>query len=321
MRTTRSQLLLALVSLLTTVLLAGIGMAGPAQAHEEREATFPDGTGDRPTYLGLDNPRHRVVCRPDSRERVTAMPRSALKKRNRQLLRECEYGSIQTAVNSITQPRTSVYVLPGYYTERRWANAEKSDYCSNLKTGSDDPLAMSSYIGSLSSPDSGADDTGPIALSYADQVRCPHNLNLIAIMGDQTPDDDSIACDSALCGTQLVGTGHRRTDVTIDNRFAKLNAIRADRAAGVYFRNFTVQQAEFNALYVLETDGFVVDRVVARGNDEYGILAFASDHGLIQHVDAYWNGDSGIYPGSASDVNGDNQEFEPTRYSIEIRHN
>ena len=84
----------------------------------------------------------------------------------------------------------------------------------------------------------------------------------------------------------------------------------ADRAGGVYFRNFTVQQAEFNALYVLETDGFVVDRVVARGNDEYGILAFAADHGLIQRTDNYWNGDSGIYPGSASDINANTTEFE-----------
>jgi hypothetical protein len=105
----------------------------------------------------------------------------------------------------------------------------------------------------------------------------------------------------------------------IDNEFAKLNAIRADRAGGVYFRNFTVQQAEFNALYVMETDGFVVDRIVARANDEYGILAFGSDHGLITNVNAYYNGDSGIYPGSASDVNANNPNFKPTRYAIEIR--
>ena len=86
-------------------------------------------------------------------------------------------------------------------------------------------------------------------------------------------------------------------------------------------RNFTVQQAEFNAVYVLETDGFVIDRLTTRGNDEYGILAFASDHGLIQRTDNYFNGDSGIYPGSGADLNADNPDFEPTRYAIEIRHN
>jgi Right handed beta helix region len=326
MRTSRVRVVLVLLSMLGGLLLGGAGLAGPAAAHEEREASFPDGSAKRPAFLGLDNPRHRVVCRPESGKLIARMPAGALKRRNKALLRDCDFGSIQTAVNSIRRPRTSIYVLPGRYTESRWANAKKSEYCSNLGTESDNPLPVSSYIGSLSSPDTASEaeaqeETGPIALSYADQLRCPHNLNLIAIMGDRTPGNKSMKCDSRFCATQIVGTGRRQGDVVIDNRFAKLNAIRADRAGGVYFRNFTVQQAEFNALYVLETDGFVIDRVTARGNDEYGILAFASDHGLIQRVDAYWNGDSGIYPGSASDVNGDNQEFKPTRYSMEIRHN
>ena len=316
----------SLVPRIVAVLLGLLGifvtcLAAPAAAHEEREATFPDGSGSRPTYLGMDNPRSRVVCRPDSEARISAMPAGPLRERNRELLSDCRFGSIQSAVNSIDHPRTSVYLLPGTYRERRWAEAERSGYCANLGTESDDPLPATSFVGSLSSPDTGADETGPIALSYADQRRCPHNLNLVAILGDDTPRDDSIACDGVLCGTQLVGTGREPEDVVVDNRFAKLNAIRADRAGGVLFRNFTVQQAEFNALYLLETDGFVVDRVVARGNDEYGVLAFASDHGLIQRSDTYWNGDSGIYPGSASDLNGDNPDFEPTRYAIEIRHN
>lgn len=320
MPTTRTRAVLVLMAVLA-LLLGGAGLAGPASAHEERPASFPDGTGKRPAYLGLDNARHRVVCRPDSARRIAQMPASPLKRRNQELLRECRFGSIQTAVNSVKRQNTSVYILPGRYTERRWATMKRSNYCSHLKTQSNDPLPVSEYIGSLSSPDNGDKKTDPIALSYADQLRCQHNLNLIAIMGDHSPRNKSIRCDSALCGIQLVGTGRRQRDVVIDNRFAKLNAIRADRAGGVYLRNFTVQQAEFNAVYVLETDGFAIDRVTARANDEYGILAFASDHGLIQHTDAYYNGDSGIYPGSGSDLNADNTNFKPTRYAIVIRHN
>lgn len=321
----------ALVLSVLTALVAGLLVAlAPtvAQAHEERPAIFPDGTGSVPAFLGLDNDRRRVVCKPDSRERIQDMEPGALKRRNLELLAECEFGSIQDAVNSIEKRRTSIYILPGYYTERKYAEMKRSKYCSNLKTDSEDPLPASSYIGSLSVPDAGTsaaeDEPGgsdPVAMSYADLLRCPHNLNLIAIMGDRTPDNDSIECDSRFCGTQLVGTGARKDDVIIDNKFAKLNAIRADRAGGIYLRNFTVQQAEFNAVYVLETDGFVLDRLITRGNDEYGILAFASDHGLIQRTDNYWNGDSGIYPGSASDVNAESTEFEPKRYAIEIRYN
>ena len=54
----------ALLMLLTGFVLAGVA---PAYAHEERPASFPDGTGHRPAYLGLDNPRHRVVCTPRQR--------------------------------------------------------------------------------------------------------------------------------------------------------------------------------------------------------------------------------------------------------------
>jgi len=328
MRNTRT-----LTAALLGALLGGlmtVGAAAPASAHEERPAVFPDGSGKRPTYLGLDNPRQRVVCKSDSARRIQKMKPGRLKRTNQALLEKCEFGSIQSAINTIKKRNTSVYILPGVYHEKKWANQKRSSYCSHLATESDDPLGgLATYIGSLSSPDTGAaaaaeDEPGgsdPIALSYADMLRCPHNLNLISILGDRTPDNDSIKCDSRFCGTQLVGTGRRMLDVVIDNRFKKLNAIRADRAGGVLMRNFTVQQAEFNAVYVLETDGFVIDRLTTRGNDEYGILAFASDHGLIQRTDNYFNGDSGIYPGSGSDLNADNPDFEPTRYAIEIRHN
>lgn len=313
-----------LLVLLLAVLLALLLAAPSASAHEERPAEFPDGSGERPTYLGLDNPRHRVVCRPGSERRIGAMPESRLKQRNLALLQECAYRSVQDAIDSISRRRTSVYVLPGVYTERKYATSEPTGYCANLASASDDPLVDPAYIGSLTDrpqADDGesSEDASPVAISYSDQVRCPHNLNLITVFGDRSLFDESMRCDSRWCGTQIVGTGRRPGDVLIDNRFSKLNAIRADRAGGVVLRNFTVQRAEFNSVYVMETDGFLIDTVVARANDEYGILAFASDHGLIQRVDAYYNGDSGIYPGSASDINADNPDLEAKRYAIEIR--
>ena len=320
----RARLRSLLLPVAALALVAGaFALAGPAAAHEERPATFPDGTGHRPTYAGLSNPRHRVVCQADSAARIARMKASPLKRRNRELLRECRFHSIQTAINSIRYRHTSVYVLPGVYHELRWANQKRSDYCSHLRTASADPLPASEYIGSISDPNAGQKNaqSNPIALSYYDQRRCAHNLNLIAIFGDRTPRDHSIRCNSRFCGTQIVGTGRRQTDVLIDNQFHKLNGLRADRVGGIYLRNFTLQQAEFNSLYVMETDGFVIDHVTTRGDDEYGILAFASDHGLIQYTNDYYNGDSGIYPGSASDVNGDNTAFPVRRYSIEIRYN
>ena len=319
--TRRALAILGALAVLPMTLM--VALAAPAAAHEERPAGFPDGTGKVPAYLGLNNANHRVVCTTASAGRIAAMPAGSLKTRNQQLLRECKYNSIQTAINSITKQKTSIYILPGVYDEHQWATAARSEYCSHLKTQSATPLVSSEYIGSITSPETSAAnaESNPVALSYADQRTCAHNLNLIALFGDQTPTDKSIHCDSKFCGTQIVGTGRQMSDVLIDNKFTKLNAIRADRLSGLYLRNFTVQQSEFNSVYVLETDGFVIDRVTARANDEYGILAFASDHGLIQNSEAYYNGDSGFYPGSGSDLNADNPELEARRYAIEIRNN
>jgi len=306
-------------------------LAAPAQAHEEREASFPDGSGARPSFLGYDNDRSRVVCQRSSESRIASMPNGRMKRISRGLLDDCSFRSIQSAINTVKHRKTSVYVLPGTYSERQRAKKPRSEYCSKLATESADPGVASSYIGSISEPGERPEADGleaeaeggsdPIALSYADQRRCSGNLNLISVFGDKTPKNDSISCDSKFCGLQIVGTGAEMTDVTIDNKFQKLNAIRADRAGGIVIKNLTAQQAEFNAIYVLETDGFLLDHVITRGNDEYGILSFASDHGVIQHTNNYYNGDSGIYPGSASDLNGDNTNFEVTRYAIEIRYN
>ncbi|AXT85160.1 hypothetical protein C6I20_08155 [Aeromicrobium sp. A1-2] len=310
---------LASLALVLSTVIGGALLAAPASAHEERAAGFPDGKGKVPAYLGLTNARNKVVCTPSSKKLIAAMPQGSLKTRNQKLLKTCGYSSIQDAVNAIKKSNTSIYVLPGTYYETKYANSKPTGYCATIKTASKDPLGVGQYIGSLTGEQPPEYGDGPIALSYPDQYRCPHNLNLIALLGDSTPQDDSIHCNNAMCGTQIVGTGRTPKDVVIDNKFSKLNGIRADRVSGIYLRNFTIQQAEFNSVYVLETDGFVVDKIVARGNDEYGILAFASDHGLIQDVDAYFNGDSGIYPGSASDLNADSKTTAVKRYAVEIR--
>jgi hypothetical protein len=63
----------------------------------------------------------------------------------------------------------------------------------------------------------------------------------------------------------------------------------------------------------METDGFVIDRTIGRWNLEYGFLTFTVDHGLYTDCEAYGNGDSGVYPGSAADLHGTRVAVEITR--------
>jgi len=269
--------ILALIALL-------LALPVPASAHEEREVTFPSGEGSVPAYR-TSGPRLLVCKGSHTLTRIKKLSGS-LRKKNLSLYEKCRrdgYRHIQEAIDAVRTRGTRILVLPGVYREQPTAGSP-SGACAELNED--------------------------MILSYEQHVECPHVQNLITILGDGP--DPGIACDRRLCDLQVEGTA-RQGDVVVDNRFRKLNAIRADRADGVYFRNFTVQNSEFNSLYVIETDGFAIDRVTARWNDEYGFLTFASDHGLYTRCEAYGNGDGGLYPGSAADHHG-------ARPAIEIRH-
>lgn len=265
-------------------------MTAPALGHAEREVRFPAGTGKVPTYRQAPASPRLVVCKPESAELIKGYS-GWLKTLNERLLAECSYRHIQAAVNDVTVRGTTIYVLPGTYREEP-SRAEPSPRCAPLE--------------------------GQDLLTYAEQYACPNLQQLVAVFGDETPDDDDYSCDSARCDLQLEGTGREMTDVVIEGGFksdgtwAKLNGIRSDRADGFYLRNITTQLFEFNGVYILEQDGFVIDRALARWNEEYGFLTFASDHGLYTDCEGHHNGDAGIYPGSASPLNG-------RRHSIEIQ--
>jgi len=268
----RRRPLIALATVCATLLLSST----PAAGHAEREAFFPEPPGRVPRYR-TSGPTLLVCKGAGTLDRIRELG-GRIEERNRALYRECRrdgYRHIGAAVDAVERQGTRILVLPGVYRERP-SRAEPSGECAEL-----DPNAI---------------------LEYEQHFRCPLVQNLIPILGDSLDEDRE--CDLPVCKLQIEGTGDGPEDVRIDNDFAKLNAIRADRADGVYFRNFTIQEAHANSLYVLETDGYVIDRVIARWNEEYGFLTFSSDHGLYTDCEAYGNGDGGVYPGSAADLHG-----------------
>lgn len=303
-----------LCAVLATLLLLLL-TASSANAHDERRATFPEGLDQVPD-LRTTGPT-LVVCKPDTAERVVGLP-LALRIRHERLLRDCAFEHIQDAVAAVEQAGTRILVLPGTYREEPYVGLVP-DACVELAQR---PPGDGSDVGAIPAPagqDQGDNARGTPVFSYEEQRACPHLQNLIGIFGDTDSDG---RCDNALCDLQIEGTGARPTDVIVDGQYKVLNGIRGDRADGLYLRNLTVQRFEFNAVYVLESDGFVFDDVVTRWNDEYGFLSFAVDHGLYQNCEAYGNGDSGAYPGSASDLNQGEGLFddnEGLRFATEIR--
>src|SRR5436190_898356 len=95
-------------------------------------------------------------------------------------------------------------------------------------------------------------------------------------------------------------------------------ALKVDRADGIVLRNFTVRHAAEHSLYILETDGYLMDRMHYLYAGEYGHLTFTSDHGLTEDCEAKGSGDAGVYPGGAPDTGAQTVEGAP-RYNQEIR--
>ena len=290
MRTTSRSLLA--VAAAGALLLSG---AAPALAHEERASVFPDGSASTPAARSVEQAADvLVVCKSDSAARIAAMPAGPVKTFNEQLLPQCAFEHMQAAVDAVAERGTNIYVLPGIYREEPSRDAE----CAQGYDGG--------------------------KVDYRLIASCGEVINLVTIAGDGTPDTREVDCN-LLCDLQIEGTGLAKEDVVLsggfreDGEWVKHNGIKADRADGIRLINFTAELFRENAVYVHETDGYLIDRVNARNNDLYGILTFVSDHGVISNCDTSYNGDSGIYPGSSADVNQDNAATERlTRWSVEI---
>ncbi len=258
---------------------------GIANGHQERPAIMPDGTGHVPTYRTTGPTL--LVCKTDAADfdaRIASFD-PALKAENQALFGQCQlegYRDLQAAVNAVRTPGVTIKVLPGLYQELPSLPDPFGD-CASLRA---DRARLGYQI-----------------LSWEQQNQCPNNQNLVAIFSKTD--------------LQIEGTGATPTDVMFDAQFKRLNALRADRSNGIYIKNIAAERTTFNAFYIMETDGFVLDTCLGRWNDEYGFLTFADDHGLYTNCEAYGNGDSGIYPGAAHNINVD-EGFTPSRYAIEV---
>ena len=343
------------------VLLAMLIAAAVASGHIERASYWPDPAPDNavsppaggavPTARTLTSAlkkkppgRTRVVCqktsmkllkrsikaarahgydvRPTDHRQLGRKRAKRLRRVNKRLHKRCRFHQIQPAITA-SHNNDRVVVMPGVYTEpTSRAQPTNDPKCAQYKETND-------------KSESGA-------VSYAYQVHCPNDQNLIAVIGrglgpgndPQPPLNDRHGIPNLgpciRCNLQLEGSGVNADDVVVDGGNpangnggpeggSKDVGIRADRADGFVLRNMTVRHVNEHAIYVLESDGYLLDDFKTFYAGEYGVLTFVEDHGLIQNCEAAGNGDSGLYPGAGADTGAQRQPGTPFRYSQEIR--
>lgn len=347
------------------LVLGAVLVPSAASAHVERPSYFPNPKPDcsvspcaggavptpRTLASALDDARPgttRVVCQPDSLQRLKASVRHArahgydvrptdhrslsaaqaraLVRVNEALFRRCAYHQIQPAVTASGND-DRVVVMPGLYTEPR-----------SRRQPTNDPACAKYHVT--------ADSGDPGALSHDYQLHCPNDANLVAVIGrgpDTAPPPSPPRHDRhgipnvgscIRCNLQLEGSGVSADDVVVEAGdpaagdggpsavgHAKDVGIFVDRADGFVLRNMTVRHAREHDIYILETDGYRFDRIKTFYAGGYGILTFVEDHGVISNCEAAGNGDSGIYPGAGADTTDHRYEkFYPHyRFSQVIR--
>lgn len=282
------------------LLAAALLLPAVAPGHPERGTKFPaPATGHVPSpHAGGPT---IVVCQRDSLNRLKTSfgsDRRALRPRLA-ALRRCRFRSIQSAVNA-AQSNYRILVMPGVYTEPASRHvpvgADGQPPCAN------DYVDTEGAANSAPPPAGPASNDPPVRPNRNYQVKCPNSKNLIEVVGDPRPEnnplDPSLPICMQKCNLEISGYGRTPADVLIQGDRRKTDVLRIDRANGIYLSNFTIEQGAFNDIDLVEVDGFHINRVVARYAQNYGILSFTAIHGLYENIEAYNNGDSGVYPGS-----------------------
>src|SRR3954471_13995610 len=354
-----------LVSFFALVIAGVFVFTATASAHVERPAYWPDPEPDtsvnppagggvpksRPLITALKRKapgQTRVVCQPGSMKRLKRSVRAARKngylirpserrqlsaadaKRllrvNERLFKKCRFKEIQPAVTA-SGNNDRVVVMPGLYLEPTSRSQPTHDpKCDQYRTNGDRP---------------GQDGT---ALSYAYGFHCPHDQNLVAVLGREPGADpppipprenrhgipDLGRC--IRCNFQIEGSGVNADDTVVEAGdytkgdggpngvgTAKDVGVRADRADGFVLKNLKIRHAKEHGIYVLESDGYLLTNFKAFYNGLYGTLTFVEDHGIQQHCEAVGHGDSGIYPGAAVETGAQRPAGTPFRYNQQIR--
>ena len=344
------------------VALIAVGVPGVASAHLERPSYWPDPAPDAsvtpPAGGGVPTARTlasavtgagpgevRVVCQgEDGRASLRRARRSIRRARttgfklrpsqptirysarqarrmerlNRRLAALCRYQSVQQAVND-SGNNDRIVIMPGVYTEPESRGRPQNDERCNPE---------------LLQRDASGDPTP----SFAYQVTCPNDQNLVYVQGRAVtgeplavpredrqgiPEQELGTC--VRCNLQIDGSGPKPEDVILDAGenyqgsgpeakplgHAKHVVMRVDRADGFVGRNMLFRGGLEFGFYVEETDGVLLDRTHFFWNADYGHLSFTTDHQLVQNCDGMGAGDAAIYPGAAPETGSQATDFYP----------
>jgi plastocyanin len=139
---------------------------------------------------------------------------------------------------------------------------------------------------------------------FADTVRVPQDEPTIQGAVDRAEPGGMVLIDGGVYRESVTVTvpfltirGVDRGATIIDGEFERANGVEVFEADGVVVENLTVRNHVLNGVFWSGVFGYRGSYLTASNNGDYGIYAFASRYGQIDHSYASGSPDSGFYVG------------------------
>lgn len=153
--------------------------------------------------------------------------------------------------------------------------------------------------------DSAGSDTTAEAADGGDGVlRVPEEYDTIQAAVDATSAGDLVLIAPGVYNEavdittdEITIRGIDRNETVLDGEFERENGIRVLEADGVAVENLTARNFTFNGFFWTGAEGYRGSYLTAYRNGDYGIYAFDSTKGLLEHSYASGSPDAGFYIG------------------------
>jgi len=144
----------------------------------------------------------------------------------------------------------------------------------------------------------------PVPAGFGDVVRVPEDAATIQEAVDRAEPGGMVLVSPGVYRESVTVTvpyltirGLDRNGTILDGGFELANGIQVIEADGVVVENLTTRDYVLNGVYWSGVFGYRASYVTAHNNGDYGIYAFASRYGRIEHSYASGSPDSGFYIG------------------------
>jgi plastocyanin len=166
-------------------------------------------------------------------------------------------------------------------------------------------MAGTVVVGDAPLPGGGAPGRDPVPAGPAGTVRVPQDVPTIQEAVDRAEPGGLVLIAAGVYDEAVVVTtpyltirGMDRNDTILDGDFALANGIHVIEADGVAIENLTARHYLLSGFSWSDVFGYRGSFLTAQTNGDYGIFAFASRFGQIDHSYASGSPDAGFYIGA-----------------------